>query len=96
MSGALYLLTTQPAALDRLTHEVRSRFRDESEITLSSVNSLDFMLACLNESLRCYPPTPMTAPRSVVAGATTIAGIHVPKDVSLIPMSEGYDTQPGR
>ncbi|KAM0816462.1 hypothetical protein AB5N19_02264 [Seiridium cardinale] len=80
LCGALYLLTTHPSALKRLEEEVRSRFQDESEITLSSVNGLDYMLACLDESLRCYPPVPITAPRVAPAGGAVIAGHAVPEN----------------
>jgi cytochrome P450 len=82
LSGATYFLTTHPVVLKKLTEEVRSRFRDESEITLSSVNSLNYMLACLNESLRCYPPVPINAPRVVLPGGAVIAGHAVPGNVS--------------
>ncbi|KAK9418901.1 hypothetical protein SUNI508_07673 [Seiridium unicorne] len=78
LCGALYLLTAHPLALKRLEEEVRSHFQDESEITLSSVNGLDYMLACLDESLRCYPPVPITAPRVAPVGGAMIVGHAVP------------------
>ncbi|KAI1379669.1 putative cytochrome P450 [Hypoxylon crocopeplum] len=63
LCGATYFLTTHPEMLKRLEHEVRSAFKSEEEITLTSVGQLSFMLACLNESLRCYPPFVTGAPR---------------------------------
>lgn len=40
LSGAAFLLTTNPDKLAKLTQEVRSSFKSEEEITLMSVNSL--------------------------------------------------------
>lgn len=40
LSGATYLLTTHPDKLARVTNEVRSAFKSEDEITLSSVGNL--------------------------------------------------------
>ncbi|KAK8022078.1 cytochrome P450 [Apiospora rasikravindrae] len=78
LSGATFLLLTNPEALDKLTNEVRSTFADDADITLSSVGSLSYMLACLNESLRRYPPVVIGLPRSVPPGGGQIAGHSVP------------------
>ena len=52
LSGITYLLLRNPEQLERLTDEVRSSFKSDDEITLLSVNKLEYMLACLNEGLR--------------------------------------------
>ncbi|KAK8076680.1 hypothetical protein PG994_003952 [Apiospora phragmitis] len=78
LSGATFLLLTNPDALARLTREVRATFADDAEITLGSVGSLAYMLACLNESLRRYPPVVIGLPRLVPAGGATVAGHAVP------------------
>ncbi|KAK7991067.1 cytochrome P450 [Apiospora arundinis] len=62
LSGATFLLLTNPDALAKLTAEVRSTFADDADITLSSVSSLTYMLACLDESLRRYPPVVIGLP----------------------------------
>lgn len=80
LSGATYLLTTNPEALRRLTEEVRSTFKTEEEIDFTSVSSLQYMLACLDEALRIYPPAPLGLPRQTPKGGATIAGHHVPED----------------
>jgi cytochrome P450 len=79
LSGLTYLLLTNPKALERLTAEVRSSFKSDQDITLLSVNSLEYMQACLNEALRRYPPVPMGMPRQVPKGGATIAGTVVPE-----------------
>ncbi|KAI4861513.1 putative cytochrome P450 [Hypoxylon rubiginosum] len=63
LCGATYLLTAHPDMLKRLEREVRSAFKNEEDITLTSIGQLSFMLACLNETMRCYPPFVTGAPR---------------------------------
>lgn len=83
LSGVTYLLTTNPEALRKLTEEVRSAFQTEQEIDFTSVSSLQYMLACLDEALRIYPPAPLGLPRQTPKGGATIAGHYVPEDVSI-------------
>lgn len=69
-----------------MTAEVRSEFKDEREIVLSAVSDssrLPYMLACLNEALRCYPPVASGLPRIVPRGGAKVAGIWLPEGVSL-------------
>ncbi|KAK8061106.1 hypothetical protein PG997_015327 [Apiospora hydei] len=79
LSGATFLLLTNPEALEKLTNEVRSTFADDADITLSSVGSLSYMLACLNESLRRYPPVVIGLPRVVPKGGAQVAGHVIPE-----------------
>lgn len=81
LSGVTYLLLTNPATLDRLTEEVRSAFSNGQEIDLISVSKLTYMLACLDEALRMYPPVPQGLPRVVPRGGGVIAGHAVPEKV---------------
>ncbi|RFU33984.1 hypothetical protein B7463_g2371, partial [Scytalidium lignicola] len=78
LAGAVYLPTSHPEVLKKLTAQVRTMFKDESEIALTSVNRFNYMLAVLNECLRCYPPLPLGAPRIVPRGGTNIAGYTIP------------------
>lgn len=82
LSGAIYLLGSHRDVLEKLTQEVRTAFTSEDQITLTSVNNLSYMLACLNESLRQYPPAALGLPRIVPKGGSKIAGHWVPEDVS--------------
>lgn len=74
---------THRHVLDKVVQEVRSAFSSEDEIDLISVNRLDYMLACLKESLRQYPPAPLGFPRVTPKGGVNIAGHYVPEGVSL-------------
>ncbi|KAI5865331.1 putative cytochrome P450 [Durotheca rogersii] len=80
LSGVTYLLLRNPEALRKVTEEVRSSFRSEEDITLTSVSCLTYMLACLNEALRSYPPVPFGMPRQVPKGGGTILGEFIPED----------------
>ncbi|KAI0132848.1 cytochrome P450 [Xylariales sp. AK1849] len=79
LSGALFLLATNEDKLARLTEEVRSTFKRDREITLSSVSDLPYMLACLDECLRMYPPVAIGLPRVVPKRGATVAGRFVPE-----------------
>lgn len=78
LSGAVYLLAAHPAAQRRAAAEVRAAFADEAAITLHSVGGLDYLLACLNETLRRYPPVAGMLPRTAPAGGGRVAGRFVP------------------
>jgi cytochrome P450 len=82
LSGVTYLLLSNPDALKRATEEVRSAFKSEGDINLSSVQGLTYMLACLNESLRYYPPVASGTPRITPDGGAIICGHNIPKNVS--------------
>jgi cytochrome P450 len=78
LSGTTYLLLSSPAKYAALVAEIRSKFSSASEITVEEVNKLDYMIACFQEGLRCYPPVPTGFPRIVPSGGDTISGRFVP------------------
>lgn len=79
LSGVTYFLLTNPDCLRKLTEEVRSTFKAESEINFTTVSQLPYMLACLDEALRMYPPVPIGLPRVVPRGGASICGHYVPE-----------------
>lgn len=83
LSGVTYYLLTNPDKLQKLTAEVRSAFKSEDEINIVSVNKLTYMLACLDEGLRMYPPIANGLPRVVPKGGANIIGTYVPENVGL-------------
>ncbi|KAI0385889.1 cytochrome P450 ClCP1 [Hypomontagnella monticulosa] len=95
LSGAVYLLTSHPDKLEKLAKEVRSAFNNDDEITLTSVGKLTYMLAVLNESLRCYPPVPTGMPRQAAKGGSVILGRHIPENtvVAVWQYAVNHDTQ---
>jgi len=78
LAGATYFLATHPDVLARLQREVRTAFKSADEITIASVNRLQYMLAVLNESLRMYPPVTSNLVRVVPPGGAQVAGYFVP------------------
>ncbi|KAF2876719.1 cytochrome P450 monooxygenase-like protein [Massariosphaeria phaeospora] len=83
LSGTTYLLLKNPAVYAKLVHEIRSRFNTQSDITFDEVNKLDYMIACLQEGLRYYPPAPTGFPRVVPQGGDTISGHYIPEGTSV-------------
>jgi cytochrome P450 len=77
LSGTTYLLLSNPAKYTALVAEIRSTFASASDITIEEVNKLDYMIACLQEGLRYYPPVPTGFPRVVPAGGDYISGRYV-------------------
>lgn len=88
MSGCTYLLLKNPAKLKKLTDEIRGKFKTEDDITLVSVNSLTYMLACLDEAFRLYPPVAGQLPRRT-AQSEVVMGKVLPPGVSPDPQPCG-------
>lgn len=82
LSGATYLLGTNPDVLAKLTAEVRSSFSSEGDITLLSVQNLKYMLAVLDESIRLFPPVPSSLPRVAHQGGDVFCDTYLPANVS--------------
>lgn len=72
-----------PRVLDKLTREVRQEFSSSEEITLIGVNKCTYLLACIKEALRVYPPSPATHPRYTPAEGMTIDGEYVPGNMAV-------------
>ena len=86
LSGVTFLLTSTPHTLLRLNDEVRSAFANEADIDIESVGKLPYMLACLEEALRMYPPVPGALPRITPEEGAQVAGHFVPKGVRVAQM----------
>jgi hypothetical protein len=85
LSGATYLLATNPDVFKKLAEEVRSRFKNEDEIDLISVQKLEYMMAVIHEALRVYPPVPAAMPRKVLSESfLTPRGEFIPPNVSIL------------
>jgi len=85
LSGATFLLLTNPSAMVKVVEEVRNNFVHASDITFASVTAqLPYLNACLEESLRLYPPVPSVLPRRTGPEGDIINGRFVPPDVSNI------------
>ncbi|KAF2661813.1 cytochrome P450 monooxygenase-like protein [Lophiostoma macrostomum CBS 122681] len=83
LTGVTYLLLKNPDAYAKLVREIRGRFKSQSEITIDEVNKLEYMIACLQEGLRYYPPVPTGFPRTVPKEGDRISGYYVPGGTSV-------------
>ncbi|KAG9230345.1 putative Isotrichodermin C-15 hydroxylase [Amylocarpus encephaloides] len=71
-------LLRYPQTYAKLKTEIRTKFSSESEITLSAVNELEYLSACIEEGLRIFPPAPIGFLRIIQKGGDTIDGEVIP------------------
>ncbi|KAJ8117026.1 hypothetical protein OPT61_g1678 [Boeremia exigua] len=75
--GVTYYLLKTPRAYKRVTEEVRAAFACAEDISFKEVNlRLPYMLACLNEALRIFPPIPLVLSRITNDGPPTSIADH--------------------
>ncbi|KAK1579224.1 cytochrome P450 CYP561D2P [Colletotrichum navitas] len=77
LSGLTFHLTRNPDVYRNLVQEIREAFASEEEITTKSTKRLTYLHACLEETLRIYPPAAETPPR--VSPGDVIDGKFIPK-----------------
>lgn len=82
LSAATYYLGIYPETLKKLAAEIRSAFRSEEDITLTSVQHLNYLQGVIDEAMRLYPAAPGTQPRIISPGGDVIVGRYVPAGVS--------------
>ncbi|GAT24546.1 cytochrome P450 monooxygenase [Aspergillus luchuensis] len=82
LSAATYFILKHPEVYAKMRDEIRSRFKDYSEITSSSVGQLPYFHAVLNETMRLYPPVPFGPPR--ISPGAYVDGHYIPKKVGAV------------
>ncbi|KAF2835010.1 isotrichodermin C-15 hydroxylase [Patellaria atrata CBS 101060] len=78
LSGTTWFLLQNPEIYQRLRAEIREKFQRNEDITMEAVNQCSYLIACLSEGMRLYPPVTTGFPRIVPAGGDTISGKYVP------------------
>lgn len=83
LSGATYWMLRTPEALKKATEEVRNAFQSEDAMSFNELRSrLPYMMACLEEGLRLFPPVPLLLARAVPSGPPMqVAGLSIPEKV---------------
>ncbi|KAK2616356.1 3-hydroxy-3-methylglutaryl-coenzyme A (HMG-CoA) reductase isozyme [Conoideocrella luteorostrata] len=87
LSGLFFYLGQNRQVYDTLLEELREKFPTESDINAHSCASLPFLSACIEETLRLYPPSPEMPPR--ISPGDVIEGHDIPSGVgsrSLVPL----------
>lgn len=77
LSGIPHLLQQNPDKMEKLK-EIRSTFRDAEEITMAAANRLSYLQACIQESLRMFPPATHGLVREPAEGGAFVAGHFIP------------------
>ncbi|KAK0644869.1 Cytochrome P450 monooxygenase hmp1 [Lasiodiplodia hormozganensis] len=81
LSGLTYLFLTNPDKMAKAVAEVRALPRDA--LNFQGVAHLPYLQACLEETLRLYPPVPVAMPRETAPGGSSILGEWLPEGTSL-------------
>jgi len=76
LAWLLALLWKNPETLQKLQQEVRASFSVDTPYSIERLNDLDYMDACINESMRLKPVAPFLPLQA--NHDTVIADIHVP------------------
>ncbi|KAJ4390921.1 hypothetical protein N0V93_004520 [Gnomoniopsis smithogilvyi] len=79
LSAVTYFLLSNPSKMSKLLAEIRSTFKNEEDITIATVSRLEYMLACLDEAMRLFPPVAIGLPRVVPNGGRSISGFFIPE-----------------
>ncbi|KAI3325430.1 cytochrome P450 [Xylariaceae sp. AK1471] len=77
LAGLWFYLSQNPSAYNVLVKEVRSTFSREADITFRSTAALEYLQACINETLRVYPPAAETTPR--LSPGDFVQGKYIPE-----------------
>ncbi|RSL61428.1 hypothetical protein CEP54_006265 [Fusarium duplospermum] len=77
LSGFFFYLGHHQRVYELLAKEIRDAFADEGDITMRSSRRLEYLHACIEETLRIYPPAAETPPR--ICPGAEIDGKYVAK-----------------
>ncbi|KAK5991453.1 Cytochrome P450 monooxygenase dtxS2 [Cladobotryum mycophilum] len=80
MTGITYYLLRNPDKLEKCVNEIRGAFGSQESINFKDTNyKLPYLMACIEEGLRLYPPVPTALLRETLPGRPTLI------DGNLIP-----------
>lgn len=93
LTWAYYNLTRNPSTLARLRAELASTGVPASQLSFRTAQSLPYLNAVIDETLRLFPQTGFGLPRVVPLGGATICGYHFPAGatVSMNAWAMHYD-----
>lgn len=82
LSAMTNFLIAHPNKFEKLKREIRGTFVSETDITVEKATQLQYLNACIEETLRMLPPAPIGFLRSVPVGGDMIDGEYLPGGVS--------------
>ncbi|KAI2635077.1 cytochrome P450 monooxygenase-like protein [Xylaria nigripes] len=93
LSGITWFLLNHPKCMAKLQEEIRGAFASEQEITGHSTANLPYLHGVIEESLRMFPPVPISLPR--VSPGAMVDGHYIPEGtvVSVTTLNSTYDSR---
>ena len=84
MNNAMFMLLKNPKAMATLREELDTVLDDQEVIaSYDKIKHLPYLRACLDESMRMYPPTTFGLPRRTPAEGQPILGDYIPGNTSV-------------
>ncbi|MCJ1392865.1 hypothetical protein MMC18_005737 [Xylographa bjoerkii] len=84
MAGCIYYLAKNQGVLDQVRAELQRKCGSKKYITFDIVlDSLPYLSAVLEESMRLYPAQPIFTPRKAPKGGSMVAGHFVPENTTV-------------
>ncbi|KAI3941587.1 hypothetical protein MKW92_009016, partial [Papaver armeniacum] len=80
---ALSLLVNHPHVMEKAVAELNMHVGRERQVEESDIKNLMYLHAIIKETMRLYPPGPLSAPRESMADCT-VAGYDIPAGTRLI------------
>ena len=82
-SVAAYMIGMNPDVKAKLMKELLATFTHEDDINMRSAAKLSYLMAVIEESMRCHPPGPNALWRITPREGNTILGDWIPGNVSI-------------
>jgi aspirochlorine biosynthesis cytochrome P450 monooxygenase len=82
LTAMTYYLCKTPRVMKKLREELRSTFASSDGITLKATGEMPYLVATVDEALRIFPIASYITPRVTLRDGNTIAGEHIPGNVS--------------
>lgn len=84
MANVMYQLLVNPKCMERLREEIDTALDDDDTVApYEKVKYLPYLRACLDESLRFYPPTTHNLPRATPPEGAVILGDYIPGNTTV-------------
>ncbi|RFU28549.1 hypothetical protein B7463_g7779, partial [Scytalidium lignicola] len=83
LSGVTYFLGRNRRCMDAFVKEIREAFSSPAEITMLSTRNLQYVQACMEETMRLYPPVIGLLWRVPPQGGGTVGDKFIPEGTSV-------------